>query len=751
MSHVVELRGCAPEPLMAYLKALGIFRLVAEQQDKDARAWWHNDTFILESTLGKNTLVKFFTEEYKPTPIVSPWNGGSGFYPRDNQDAISVIDSSADDRLRPYRKVVVASKAVKVMQPLIAQFEEAEKLDAPDAKKAARAEAARARNRAKGPILAQCRASLPDSALDWLDATYVLTIDGAKYPPLLGSGGNDGRLDFSNNFMQNVVSALNIGDVGDDEGITRGRVIAALCNEGSPKLMSRTTGFYNPGGVGGANATVGFNDDALTNPWDYLLMFEGALLFAGAAARRMSPHTRTKAVFPFTVDGSAAGYGTSVDSEYGGLVEFWAPIWGQHASLRELTHLVAEGRAQIGRRQGLTGTDFARAVAGLGIERGVSQFQRYGFIERNGQSDLAVPFGRFHVRDQDKDSIERANVLFDLDPWLDKLRSQARSRNAPAGIGTALRQVEGAIIDFCQRGGPVALQDVLIAVGHTERWVSRSGLTRDSDKGEGVRPLDSLSRDWLDHIGVGSTELRLARAMASILPEPAKGDRKVAPIRENLEAVETHPYKRTEWDKDSMSLVWTAGEPLSNMLAVLERRCLEGRMQGLQEEGNPPLNAMYPAELSDIVAFLYGSVDAQRVADLALPLSFVRYPHRSESSDFPQDAPFDLPTAYAVMKLTLRPGKFACPEFGINGEGIDIAMEPSMLAMLRAGRVNDAYGLAYRRLMASGLRPLSDNAGIRDRSEQGRRLAAALLFPLHESAYCALAERALRKPGRLET
>ena len=29
MSPVV-LKGCAPEPLMAYLKALGIFRLVAE-------------------------------------------------------------------------------------------------------------------------------------------------------------------------------------------------------------------------------------------------------------------------------------------------------------------------------------------------------------------------------------------------------------------------------------------------------------------------------------------------------------------------------------------------------------------------------------------------------------------------------------------------------------------------------------------------------------------------------------------------
>ncbi len=747
MSHVLELRGCAPEPLMAYLKALGIFRMVAEQKDPDARAWWHIDTFTLDSALDRDALVEFFLEEYRPTPIVSPWNGGSGFYPRDNQDAITVLSSSYDDRLQPYRKTVMASKTVKAMPPLITQFEEAEKIGASDAKKTARAEATKARNQTKGEILAQCRAYLPDDALGWLDVAYVLTTDGVKYPPLLGSGGNDGRLDFSNNFMQNVVSALNIMNVCDSETITRDRIIAALFNEGSPKLLNRTTGFYNPGGVGGANATVGFNDDALTNPWDYVLMFEGALLFAGAAARRMSPQTRTKAVFPFTVDGSAAGYGTSVDSEYGGLTEFWVPIWGQHANLRELTHLLAEGRAQMGRRQGTSGTDFARAVVGLGIERGISQFQRFGFIERNGQSDLATPLGRFYVQ-SDKETTERANVLFDLDVWMQSLHSQMRGNNAPAGLGTVLRQVEGAIIEFCQRGGKRDLQDVLVAVGRAERWVSRSGLTRDNDKGKGVRPLNNLSEHWLDHPDDESAEFMLARAMSSILLEPEQGECKLGLVRENFEAVQTHPYKRTEWDTDSTSFVWTAGDPYSNMLAVLERRCLEGRMNSL---GHPPLNAAYSARLDDVVAFLNGETDAQRVVDLALPLSFVTYERNQAGGEPLPQRLFELPAAYAAMKLTLLPGKFVCPEFGVDGEGIDIAMEPSMLAMLRAGRVADAYRVAYRRLKASGLRPLSEEPGIADRSDQGRRLAAALLFPLDESSYKTLAERAVRKPDRLET
>ncbi len=759
MSHGLELRGCAPEPLMAYLKALGIFRLVAEQKDKDARACWENDTFMLRSALDRDALVEFFLEKYKPTPIVSPWNGGSGFYPRDNQDAITDLCSSDNARLRPYRNAAAAAKVVKVMVPLIKKFQEAEKMEAPQAKKVARKEAAKARGQAKDEILAQCRASLSDGALDWLDAAYVLTTDGVKYPPLLGSGGNDGRLDFSNNFMQNVVSALNISNSGGGAATTQRRLVAALFNEGSPELMKRSTGFYNPGGVGGANASVGFNDDALTNPWDYVFMFEGALLFAGAAARRLSPQARSKAVFPFTVDGSPAGYGTSADSEYGSLTEFWAPIWSRYANLKELIHLVSEGRAQIGRRQGLTGTDFARAVAGLGTARGVSQFRRYGFLERNGQSDLAVSLGRFYTPD-DKNSAERSrlsNVLFDLDLWLDILRRNASGRKPPAGLGTALRQIERAIIEFCQRGASRDLQDVLIAVGRTERWLSRSSLSKDNDKSKakGVPPFGNLSREWISHADDGYPEFRLACAMASVLYESAQGERRVGPIRENLEPVAPDPKtRRLEWKIDSTSFVWTAGDPLVNMLAVLERRCLDGRMGGLQEEGSPPLNAAYSARLSDIAAFLSGSVDVQRVADLALPLSFVSYRRRQEREDSqrqkPLNAPFDLPAAYAVMKLTLLPGRFVCPEIGVDGEGIDIAMEPSMLAMLRAGRVGAAYRVAYRRLRASGLRPLSGDPGIRDGSEQGRRLAAALLFPLDESAYKALAERALRKPDKFE-
>lgn len=43
--NILKLRGCTPEPLGNYLKGLGVFRLIAEQADPQARAWW-KDGFL---------------------------------------------------------------------------------------------------------------------------------------------------------------------------------------------------------------------------------------------------------------------------------------------------------------------------------------------------------------------------------------------------------------------------------------------------------------------------------------------------------------------------------------------------------------------------------------------------------------------------------------------------------------------------------------------------------------------------------
>src|SRR5579872_2456149 len=101
--YTIALPGCTSTPFGSYLKALGVLRLVSGQADAEARGWWEGETFAIESVLDENDLARFFLERYEPTPILAPWNGGSGFYPKGNKDGIDAIARSTRERCVPYR------------------------------------------------------------------------------------------------------------------------------------------------------------------------------------------------------------------------------------------------------------------------------------------------------------------------------------------------------------------------------------------------------------------------------------------------------------------------------------------------------------------------------------------------------------------------------------------------------------------------------------------------------------------------
>ena len=141
----------------------------------------------------------------------------------------------------------------------------------------------------------------------WLDAVCALTAAGAKFPPLLGTGGNDGRLEFTNNFMQRVVNVI---DPETDSPTVRSEkwLRAALFDTRVKDLLVDTPiGQFAPGNAGGPNAATGFAGESVTNPWDYILMLEGALVFSGAVTRRMASTRPGTLSYPFTVRVAEAG------------------------------------------------------------------------------------------------------------------------------------------------------------------------------------------------------------------------------------------------------------------------------------------------------------------------------------------------------------------------------------------------------------------------------------------------------------
>ena len=125
MTNTIKLSGCSPIPLANYLKALGILRLVAEQADPTVRGVWQDESFVLNTSLSAEELVEFFLTTYQPSPIVSPWNGGSGFLKNDKRVAplLRHFETSSLPRLIRYQEGIKAARSLCKALSLAKQIE----------------------------------------------------------------------------------------------------------------------------------------------------------------------------------------------------------------------------------------------------------------------------------------------------------------------------------------------------------------------------------------------------------------------------------------------------------------------------------------------------------------------------------------------------------------------------------------------------------------------------------------------------
>lgn len=732
----IVLAGCTPEPLMHYLKALGIFRLVAEQRDPAAKILWSGGVCRLRSSLEHNGLTDFFLNQYRPTPVLAPWNGGSGFYDG-GSEPLEAIGRSSAARLAPYRA------AIELVRTLIPK-------DKP-------------RDEAKQALLARCRAELPDDVVPWLDTCFALGADGPSYFPLLGTGGNDGRLDFTNNFFQRLADVIPFENEQSPPSESSGWLASALFADDATltPLGKAAVGQFNPGGIGGANGVQGeFEAGSRVNPWDFVLMIEGALLFAGSVARRLTAGPASRAAFPFTVHAVAVGYGSAAASEEtsdGSRAELWLPLWDGPAGLPAVRHLFAEGRAQVGKRQARNAVEFALAACLLGVSRGVQEFVRYSFLKRNGLAFLAAPLGRVAVVPR-----PAARLLEDppLTHWIDRLRSACRDKDkTPARYQSALRQIDRATYEFATRaqtdqaGERRALLDVLRAVGRAERTLA-GGLAFCKDKY--LHPLSGFNPQWLVGAapeGDAGREFRLAAALASVRAERGKD---VGPLRIHLEEVGL-TKGRPSWKPGSASAVWSNRTHAENLGAILLRRGMESHRAGVP---GLALRARVFAPLDDVRAFLAGQTDDELLADVLWALIGLKWSDptfRWPQVHVPLVAP--LPREFGLIRLLLRPLHLTAE----RGPGEEmhwrVVREQGLrtttpvfgpFRQLARGELSQAVALARRRLWSDQLIPFGWCNRRRRQDDYPTevrlnpvRLLAACLFPLAASSLTRLARQVL--------
>lgn len=695
----ITLSGCAPTPLASYLKALGVFRLVAEQADPEVRGWWQNERFQLETSLDANALRTFLLERYAPTAVLSPWNGGSGFYPTDSQVGIEAIETGSAARFGELRTSISAARDALRALGITAKPDGAQQ---------------------KATLLKHLRARWGDRSLHWLDASVLLTEESPKYPPLLGTGGNDGRLDFSNNFLQRLTELFDPYS-GNPRLETEELLREALFAATTPGLGKNAIGQFSPGAAGGANAGTGFSADSLVNPWDFVLMLEGSLLFAAAAVRRLETSGSAALSFPFTVRSAGSGSGaTGLADEAGARAEIWLPLWSQPSGAKEIAGMFAEGRMTLHRQQARDGLDVTRAVASLGVDRGIDSFQRYAFLMRSGLAYLATPLNRLRVRRRPE-----ADLIDDLDTdqWLSRFRRLARAKESPARLGQLAHRLEDGFFELTGGSRGRAARSVLVALGEIQLYLAQSPKGR-----EACGPVPPLRSEWIEEADDGTPAFGIATALAGLharVPRQGDSDGFALPMAPHLSPVAGSRDRRWWSEGKSHEVVWSNARVEDNLRAVLIRRLLDVR----DTTGDRPLHGRAPASLHAVFAWLADPPNgamSTRIGELLPGLALARIPGR-----LPEDgaATLPVPLAYAVLKPLFCP-YVQLRKIGYLRPDATLPLPPELIRQLAAGRVDQAVEGARRRLRASGVP--SPVPQLRPIHRDGPRLLAALMVPISD-------------------
>lgn len=741
----ITLHGCAPIPLAHYLKALGILRLVSESEhgDSAATAYWKGNDFILNSRFGHETLAEFFLNTYEPTPLVVPWSGGDFFaVSRENpaqsfektptsSRVIESILSTDSPRFESYRLALQATFTA---------------MDSAGVKEKKDIEgSAGPQRRLKAEMLKSLRNSLPEGALAWMDAACVIEPSAVTFNAMLGGGGgSDGNSHFSDNFMQCLWMTLPefdsqrkrpvkaIGDIGIlDSCAALRESLFGLYGAGT-KIPGLSPVLFDSTRVGGPNQTTGFEAMAGSNPWDFILMLEGSVLFAGAIGRKLDDKREPSSRFPFLFQASPVGLGSSYLGESSGR-ELWLPLWSLPTSLIEIRALLAEGRVEKHGRMAKRGTDAFVAAAQLAFDRGVTSFQRVGFFKGRIGGDnyfTAIDQGRITPKRN-----QAVDLLSDIDDCLARLAIASTSDKCPASVASRVVSLERRIANLAtaqSEKSSSSLIAVIAALGATERALARS--FKWSSKEAMLRPIQGLRPDWLKAADDGSPEFRLAQSLASAR---AWLGRETLWFREHLEPLEMGSTMERSWvnwaKQPTNDVAWHEGDITNVLNAILSRRLVRVERSGAR--GWPDWSPR-PASLEDITAFIEHRTNDALLADLIWGLSLVEWAQLPEERNPSEAAASEeaIPSSfYALLRLCFR--RAAKDEDAIP-------LVPAILHRAVNGDGKTASILASRRLRASGKAPLVEELPIA--GAIARRTAAAMLFPISPRDF-RLIERAILK------
>ncbi len=692
IAHVdgVRLPGMRSDSLIGYLKAIGLLRLIATQREPSIRVSW-SDAALVVHGMARDSLIDFFERDYRPTPALNPWNGGAGFDAKSrHQEAGKTLDRIAamcGERWSPYRN------ALHVANDVIEHLGSTEE-------------------DRKATILTTLRSRYADEALPWIDAAVLFGGDEVKFPPLLGTGGNDGRLDFSINFAQRSIDVVGDKPLPNAVALLRD----AIDGTSTTPLGKGSIGQFSLALAGGPNMTTGFSGGSLLNPWDFVLAIEGTMAFAGAVVRRFATG-KNRIAAPFTFRSIAAGYAAaSADEPSRG--EIWLPCWSGEARYASVRTLLRNGRVELdaaerssGREARIFGTTSAsdsiaavQAAQTLGVASGVESFSRIVVAQRNGLAFGATYAGRIVVADRP----EIAALSRETRGWVQRARNDKDKLGAAARA--ALHAYDEGTVAYADRPEPRRLRDILLALAKLDAALA----TVCSE----LRPLPFLSAALYANLDQGDLDHRVARAITSLGYVHRKHRIRflIAAIRPDAHSSTNDRYDR------GVSPVWRS-DVRDTLAQLFVRRVRDAAQQpdAIAEGFTATLRGRTGLSADDFADVLAGGCNWRYVKELVRAYSIIEPLHTFASSvDEAVASAFAVPAVFAAFKWLL--------------DGVHTAadartyLDPEAAVALGVGNCRRAFDSAYARLRNAGI----DVRDFRRTSidlETRRTFLGALLIP----------------------
>jgi CRISPR-associated protein Csx17 len=604
--------------------------------------------------------------------------------------------------------------------------------------------------------LALWQASAEERDLELL-AAHVVPAQRVSFNPLLGTGGNAGKRDFSKGWRRAVDAlATTKKSKGEPDAATKRAELESLLLgdpvEWTLEDLNAASWFSDANEL--CNSGQRPSRKGTLSPWAMALACEGLPFFAGGTSRRLGARARAVGAFPFVLGmlGSRARVAApTVAGEAGrDVAEVWAPLWQRPMTLREVVTLFARGRAELGGRGVLTPSAFAVAVMRRGVDAGISEFRRFVLGRTTSSNSFEPRFaGAFPARLLSSTTSSSARTTTAASTALERVLDLIERLPADRKVGDRWRflglrgPIEAAMLRAAKAPtDPEEARGLVDAVVLALDRVDRNKAFR--ERQVGWRPLPV---EWVPALlgdEVPCTEARLALAWVSNFPS----DRAFALYRYGVE----WQYGRfVHVARAPARWVWRVGPLASTLSDVVHRRMLDWEASGRDEEAT---RFRMPVASVHVDRFLSGCIDDDLLARWLSRLALIDW----------RFVPPAVRSRTISGTETVRPGGLLCL-FGLFSPLFDLrpvvlrgshdtellpqecgartpAVARVLASLLRTGQVDAAMRLAKSRYAMASV-PVARSA-IPWSIDNPGRLLASVLFCVSDSERAALVERWLR-------